>query len=82
MIEFVGHIEPPVAQAKIVVQAKVGDADTDQSSEGGQDDDGGDSHDDYFLSCWDSFVPLQDYNITYWSICQHLFCYFLKKFFK
>ena len=82
MVDFISYIKPPITQTEIVIQAKVGDADTDQSSEDGQDNDGGDSHDVYFLSCWDSFVPLQDYNITYWSICQHLFCYFLKKFFK
>ena len=65
MVEFVGHIEPPITQAEIVIQAKVGDTDTDQGSEDGQDNNGGDGHDTYFLSCWDSFVPLQDYNITY-----------------
>lgn len=65
MVEFVGHIEPPITQAEIVIQAKVGDTDTDQGSEDGQDNNGGDSHDVCFLSCWDSFVPLQDYNITY-----------------
>lgn len=65
VVEFVGHIEPPITQAEIVIQAKVGDTDTGQGSEGGQGDDGGDGHDVYFLSYWDSFVPLQDYNITY-----------------
>lgn len=65
VVEFISYIEPPITQAEIVVQTKVSDADTDQGSEGGQDDDSGDSHGVYFLSCWDSFVPLQDYNTTY-----------------